>query len=130
MIKKIEELCAKLYSKFFSYSRVLDYREISVVKTWSDNYVPAHVSESRYCREQRGVKPFLDTADRGDRTVDVWPKSVGDPIDIAVARNDVDWTATLQLNDHSKLPALNKRVALKRQIVYSVEDEPLTRVKI
>lgn len=130
MIEEIEELNTKLHAKFFAESGVLDNRKISVTKTWSNNYVPAQASKARYRREHRRVKPFLDTADRCDRTIDVRAESVGDAIDSAVAGNDVDWAAALQLNDHSEPPTINEGIAAEWQVVNSVENEPVPRVKI
>lgn len=73
MIENVEEFSTKLDAEFIADTGVLEDREISVAKTWSNNYVAAQVSEARNCRERRGIEPPLDAADRPNRPVDIRP---------------------------------------------------------
>ena len=130
MIEKVEEFSAKLYTKLFTQHCVLDHRKIGVTEARSDNHIAAEITGTQHCPEHRRIKPLLDGADRRNRSGDVGPERIGDAVHSAVAGNDVDRTAALELNYRSQLPAFEKRIAVEWQIVYSVPDKPVTGVKI
>jgi len=130
MIEKIKKLSPKLHVKGFVDLGIFHDCEVRIIKTRSDNDIAAKATEARHRHEHRGIEPLLDAADPRDRPRYVGPERVADPIHRAVTGHDVDRTAALKLNDRSQLPALKELITAERQVVDSVEDESVARVKI
>ena len=130
MIEQIKELSAKLQTEFFAECRVFNYGKIGVAKAWSNDDVAAEIPKPRHCPEHRRIEPFIDSADRRNRSSDVRPQRIRDAIYSAVAGDDVDRTGALHLNDRRELPAFKKRIAVEWQVVNPVDDKPVTGVKI
>jgi hypothetical protein len=130
MIKEIEELSPKLQAKRFVEPSVFDDCEVRVIETRSDNHVTPQAAEARHRREPRSIEPLFNRADRCDRSRHVGPQRVGDPRHSTITGDDVNRTATLNLNDRSQLPTIEQPVAAKRQVVDSAKDESMPRVKV
>lgn len=130
MIKQVEEFSPKLHPNFFAHSGVFDDGKIDVIKTRTNNHVSSQVTEARNSGEHRSVEPTLNTAGGHDRSSDIWPECVGNAVNRAVTRNNVDRTAALRLNNNRQLPSFQQPAPAQWQVIYSAEDEPVARIKI
>ena len=85
---------------------ILDYGEVSVIESWSNEYVSTQIAKSCYRSNRRGIKPTLHISKSLDSAIHIRPQRVRDSIYRAIAGDDIEGITALRLENRCKLPAL------------------------
>ena len=85
MVKYIEHFPTKFNGLTFAEFRSLYHREVSVIETWSNNYIPSQTAEmTDWDNEWAGVKPAIRCTENRDWTSYVRPQGIVDTCECCV----------------------------------------------